>query len=62
MALPWTMIPAGGNPVPNSLLKIRWAEEKMVEIEIGKKKKKEKIESCVIAGDEKAERRLRKHS
>lgn len=61
MALPWTMIPAGGNPVPNSLLKIRWAEEKMVEIEIGKKKKK-KIESFVIAGDEKAERRLRKHS
>lgn len=60
MALPWTMIPAGGNPVPNSLLKIRWAEEKMVEIEIGKKKKK--IESFVIAGDEKAERRLRKHS
>lgn len=60
MALRWTMIPAGGNPVPNSLLKIRWAEEKMVEIEIGKKKKK--IESFVIAGDEKAERRLRKHS
>lgn len=61
MALPWTMIPAGGNPVPNSLLEIRWAEEKMVEIEIAKKKKK-KIESSLIGGDEKAVRRLRKHS
>ena len=37
MDLPWTMIRAGGNPVPDSILEIGWAEDRKTEIEVVKK-------------------------